>query len=55
MSEPSSSGSWAEIFTPRYASVTLILCIGVALLAFNAFLSSISLPTAVQEMGTVSR
>jgi MFS family permease len=54
MSEPSSSGSWAEIFTPRYASVTLILCIGVALLAFNAFLSSISLPTAVQEMGGVA-
>ena len=42
-------GQWAEIFTPRYATVTLILCLGVALLAFNAFLSSISLPTAVQE------
>jgi MFS family permease len=54
MSEPSSSGKWAEIFTPQYASVTLILCIGVALLAFNAFLSSISLPTAVQEMGGVA-
>ena len=47
-------GRWAEIFAPRYAPVTLILCIGVALLAFNAFLSSISLPTAVQEMGGVA-
>lgn len=47
-------GRWAEIFTPRYAPVTLILCLGVALLAFNAFLASISLPTAVQEMGGVA-
>jgi MFS family permease len=47
-------GKWAEIFTPRYATVTLILCLGVALLAFNAFLASISLPTAVQEMGGVA-
>ena len=54
MTEQSSSGQWREIFTPHYASVTLILCIGVALLAFNAFLSSISLPTAVQEMGGVA-
>ena len=47
-------GRWAEIFTPQYAQVTLILCLGVALLAFNAFLASISLPTAVQEMGGVA-
>jgi len=47
-------GRWAEIFTPQYATVTLILCLGVALLAFNAFLASISLPTAVQEMGGVA-
>src|SRR5215217_1323415 len=53
MSE-SVEGRWAEIFAPRYATVTLILCLGVGLLAFNAFLSSISLPTAVQEMGGVA-
>src|SRR5215217_2158465 len=53
MSE-SVEGQWAEIFAPRYATVTLILCLGVALLAFNSFLSSISLPTAVQEMGGVA-
>ena len=47
-------GQWAEIFAPRFATVTLILCLGVALLAFNAFLSTISLPTAVQEMGGVA-
>lgn len=47
-------GRWAEIFTPRYGTVTLILCLGVALLAFNAFLASISLPTAVQELGGVA-
>ncbi|UJW84667.1 MFS transporter [Devosia sp. SL43] len=47
-------GRWAEIFTPRYATVTLIVCLGVALLAFNAFLSTISLPTAVREMGGVA-
>ncbi|WP_108398393.1 MFS transporter [Devosia submarina] len=54
MSDQSTSGSWSEILAPRYASVTLILCIGVAFLAFNAFLASISLPTAVQEMGGVA-
>lgn len=47
-------GRWAEIFTPRYGTVTLILCLGVSLLAFNAFLASISLPTAVQELGGVA-
>lgn len=54
MTDTQAHGNWAEIFTPRYATVTLILCLGVALLAFNAFLASISLPTAVQEMGGVA-
>lgn len=54
MTDSPTTSSWAEIFSPRYATVTLILCIGVALLAFNAFLASISLPTAVQEMGGVA-
>ncbi|KKC37800.1 MFS transporter [Devosia epidermidihirudinis] len=54
MSANSSSGSWAEIFVPRYATVTLILCLGVALLAFNSFLATIALPTAVGEMGGVA-
>jgi MFS family permease len=50
MSENTTS-SWGELFTPRYATVTLILCLGVALFAFNAFLASTALPTAVQEVG----
>ena len=47
-------GRWAEIFTPRYGTVTLILCLGVALLAFNSFLATVALPTAVQELGGVA-
>ncbi|QQR40909.1 MFS transporter [Devosia rhizoryzae] len=46
-------GRWAEIFGPRYLPVTLILCLGVSLFAFNAFLSSTALPSAVQELGGV--
>ncbi|GLQ08928.1 MFS transporter [Devosia yakushimensis] len=53
MSESSSSGSWAEIFAPRYATVTLILCLGVALFAFNAFLAGTALPTAVLHLGGI--
>lgn len=53
MSDSSSSGSWAEIFAPRYATVTLILCLGVALFAFNAFLAGTALPTAVLHLGGV--
>jgi MFS family permease len=43
-------GRWAEIFGPKYLAATIILCLGVALLAFNAFLSSTALPTAVKEL-----
>ncbi|UXN72297.1 MFS transporter [Devosia sp. A8/3-2] len=53
MSETSSSGSWAEIFAPRYATITLILCTGVALFAFNAFLAGTALPTAVLHLGGI--
>src|SRR5690606_22095897 len=41
---------WAEIFGPRYLPATTILCLGVALFAFNAFLSSTALPSAVNEL-----
>ncbi|MHA6298932.1 MFS transporter [Devosia sp. CAU 1758] len=44
-------GRWAEIFGPRYLPVTTILALGVSLFAFNAFLSSTALPSAVQELG----
>src|SRR5687768_620032 len=46
-------GRWAEIFGPRYLPATLILALGVSLFAFNAFLSSTALPSAVQELGGV--
>lgn len=44
---------WGEIFGPRYLPVTIILALGVSLFAFNAFLSSTALPSAVQELGGV--
>lgn len=50
----SDRSSWSEVFSPRYASVSVILCLGVALLAFNAFLATVSLPTAVAELGGVA-
>ena len=46
-------GRWAEIFGPRYLAVTTILVLGVSLFAFNAFLSSTALPSAVQELGGI--
>ncbi len=46
-------GRWAEIFGPRYISVSIILALGVALFAFNAFLSAAALPSAVRELGGV--
>ena len=42
---------WAELLEPRYSAATTTLCLGVALFAFNAFLVSTSLPTAVREIG----
>lgn len=46
-------GRWAEIFGPRYISVSIILALGVALFAFNTFLSAAALPSAVRELGGV--
>jgi MFS family permease len=46
-------GRWAEIFGPSYVRATAIICLGVALLAFNSFLSTTTLPTAVQELDGV--
>lgn len=54
MTDTPETGRWAEVFGPRYAPVTIILCLGVALLAFNAFVTSTALPTAVQELGGVA-
>ncbi|MBJ6986823.1 MULTISPECIES: MFS transporter [unclassified Devosia] len=46
-------GRWAEIFGPSYLRATAIICLGVALLAFNSFLSTTTLPTAVRELDGV--
>ncbi|MCX8280479.1 MFS transporter [Phyllobacterium sp. 0TCS1.6C] len=43
--------SWSELLTARYSAATATLCLGVALFAFNGFLVSTSLPTAVGEIG----
>ncbi|SMC91426.1 MFS transporter [Rhizobium sp. RU36D] len=44
-------GQWADLLAPRYAMTTSMLCLGVALYAFNGFLVTTSLPTAVEEFG----
>ncbi len=53
MSESGTDGRWAELATPRYAAATATLCLGVALFAFNEFLVSTAMPTAVGELGGV--
>lgn len=49
--EKEASGRWAELLAPRYLATTTMLCMGVALYAFNGFLVSTVLPTAVGEIG----
>lgn len=49
--EETGSTSWSELLSPAYSAATLTLCLGVALFAFNGFLVSTSLPTAVREIG----
>lgn len=50
-STKSSDASWSELLTAHYSAATATLCLGVALFAFNGFLVSTSLPTAVAEIG----
>lgn len=45
---------WGELFTRNHRAATVTLCLGVALFAFNAFLVSTALPTAVREIGGVA-
>jgi MFS family permease len=53
-STEASDARWSELLTPRYSAATTTLCLGVALFAFNGFLVSTSLPTAVTEIGGVA-
>lgn len=48
------ASGWAAIVSPRYIGATVTLCLGVALLAFNGFLVSTALPTAVEDLGGVA-
>src|SRR4051794_33581185 len=45
---------WSELFAPQYRAATVTLCLGVALFAFNIFLVSTALPSAVREIGGVA-
>lgn len=45
------AGHWGALFGRQYLMTTLMLCIGVGLYAFNAFLVSTTLPSAVSEIG----
>ena len=49
--ETKGGGRWSELLAPRYLATTTMLCMGVALYAFNGFLVSTVLPTAVAEIG----
>ncbi|WP_404400841.1 MFS transporter [Pelagibacterium halotolerans] len=49
-----SETGWTAIVSPRYFGATVALCLGVALLAFNGFLVSTSIPTAVIELDGVA-
>jgi MFS family permease len=44
-------GGWRDLLAPRYLASTIMLCLGVALFAFNEFFVSVSLPSAIAELG----
>ncbi|MCM5556142.1 MFS transporter [Pleomorphomonas sp. JP5] len=45
-----SSGRWSELFAPAYLAASLTLMLAAAIFAFNAFLVSTAMPTAVGEL-----
>lgn len=54
MSDGQASGRWVDLIRPDFAAATATLCLGVALFAFNEFLVTTSMPTAVGELGGVA-
>ncbi len=44
-------GRWLDLLAPHYLVATVMLCLGVALYAFNGFLVSTVMPTTVAELG----
>jgi MFS family permease len=49
--EASIDGRWLDLLTPRHAATTVMLCMGVALFAFNGFLVTTVMPSAIAEIG----
>lgn len=45
-----SSGRWSELVAPSHLAATLTLMLAAAIFAFNAFLVSTAMPTAVDEL-----
>lgn len=45
-----SSGRWSELASPTYLAASLTLMLATAIFAFNAFLVSTAMPTAVGEL-----
>lgn len=44
-------GRWRDLLTPRHLASTIMLCLGVALFAFNEFFVSVAMPSAIKELG----
>jgi MFS family permease len=51
VAEDSAGDGWRDLLKPRYFASTVMLCLGVALFAFNEFFVSVALPSAVAELG----
>lgn len=51
VAEAEVQGSWRDLLTPRYLASTIMLCLGVALFAFNEFFVSVAMPSAIKEFG----
>lgn len=49
--EQGAGDGWRDLLTPRYLASTIMLCLGVALFAFNEFFVSVALPSAIGELG----
>lgn len=47
-------GSWGALVAPPLLKATVTLCLGITLFAFNSFLVSTALPSAVADIGGVA-
>ncbi|WP_237151514.1 MFS transporter [Oryzibacter oryziterrae] len=48
------NGRWAELLQPRLAPATIMISLGIAIFAFNAFIVSTTMPTAVGELNAAA-